>query len=160
MIYAAKLRIQVTTTVVQFVCCSFRTHFKGVGWSSLLLCAGTEYRESHRDRDALQRGWLKHGNRVQISLACRHCRHRVSCIHGTRVAAKHCVRCCPWLQSLATYCWWQFTAQLQCTAQLGSPHNAAHCLVLAYIRILSVPFSDWSRLNSAFCKWNRKQHFT
>ena len=51
-------------------------------------------------QDTHQRGWLKHGNMVQIALACRHSRQRVSCIHGARVAAKHCVIRRPWLQSL------------------------------------------------------------
>ena len=30
-------------------------------------------------QDTLQRGWLKHSNRVQIALVCRHSRHMVSC---------------------------------------------------------------------------------
>ena len=78
-------------------------------------------------QDTLQRDWLKHSNRVQIALARRHSGHRVPCIYCARVAAKHCVCCCPWLQSLAAYCCHSFCT---CNAQLGSPHNAVHCLVI------------------------------
>ena len=74
-------------------------------------------------QDTLQRGWLKHSNRVQIALACRHSRHRVSCIHAARVAARHCVCCHPWLLLLAAYCRHSFC---MCNAQLGFPHNAVH----------------------------------
>ena len=91
----------------------------------LLLRTGTAYRESRQGRDTLQRSWQQ-GNRVLIALACRHSGHRVSCMHGARVAAKHCVCCHPWLQSLAAYCCHSFC---MCNAQLGSPHNAVYCLV-------------------------------
>ena len=38
MIHAAKLGIRATTTVVQFMRCSFRTHFKGAGYSTAIGC--------------------------------------------------------------------------------------------------------------------------
>ena len=149
MIYAVKSRIQATTTVVQFMRCSFKTHFKGAGWStviecSLLLRTGTAYRESRQDRGTLYRAWLKHGNRVQIALACRHSAsgHRVSCICAARVAA---------------YLWWQLNIMcaaildwsllllvaggnlppqlLQAQCSVGSPHNAVHCLVILYLTL-------------------------
>ena len=89
MMYDAQLGIRATTTVVLFMCCSFRTHFKGAGQNmaigcNLILHAGTAYRESRRGRDILQRGWLKYGNRLQIALACRHSGHRVSCTNAAR----------------------------------------------------------------------------
>ena len=74
-------------------------------------------------QDTPQRAWLKHSNREQIVLACRHSEHGVSCVHGVRVAATHCVCCCPRLQSLAAYCGHSICT---CNAQLGSPHNAVH----------------------------------
>ena len=58
-------------------------------------------------QNTLQRGWLKHSNRVQIALACR---YRVSCIHAARVAA---------------YLWWQL--RIVCVAVL----NCSHLLLAA-----------------------------
>ena len=55
-----------------------------------------------------------------IAFASRHSGHRVACIHGVRVTARHCACCCPWLQSLAAYCCHSFWI---CNAQLALPHT-------------------------------------
>ena len=77
-------------------------------------------------QDTLQSGWLKHSNRV----------HGVSCIHGARVAARHCECSCPWLQSFVAYCCHSFCT---CNAQLGLPQNAVHS---SSITIFGASLSD------------------
>ena len=114
MIYTAKSWTRATTTVAWFMRCSFRTRFKGAGWSTAMYI-------------------------VQIALVCWNGGHRVSCILGTRVAAKHCVRCRPWLQSLAAYCRHSFC---MCNAQLGSTHNAVHSLGLFRLHYITRVFCN------------------
>ena len=104
MINAAKLGIRATW----FMCCSFRTHFKGAGWSTAIarVQLALVYRESRWGRDTPQKAWLKHSNRVQIALACRHSAsgHGVSCIHAARVVANlWCLCALPSLIAV-TYC--------------------------------------------------------
>ena len=101
MIYNAQSGIQATTTVVLFMCCSFRTHFKGAGRNTAIGC-----------KLSLRADIAGIGCHVSMLL---------------EVAAKHCVYCHPWLLSLAAYCCRH--SFCMCNAQLGSPHMAVHCLV-------------------------------
>ena len=67
---------------------------------------------------------------LQIALAPWRSGHWVPCIHGVRVAAKHCVCCRPWLQPLAAHCRHSFCT---CATLLGLPHNAVQsCSILLY----------------------------
>ena len=103
MIYNENLGIRVTTTVVRFKYCSFETHSEA-------------------------------GRSIAIGWNCSwpvHSKHRMSyCINDAKVAAKHCLRCFHWLQSLAAYCYY---SACTCNAQSDLPHNdviEAHCYVV------------------------------
>ena len=91
--------------------CSFRTQFKGAGWSTAIgckLCAGIACIGCHSYTlcalPSLVVALLVATQLLQIALVSRRCGHRVSCIHGARVEAEHCVRSRPWLQSLTAHC--------------------------------------------------------
>ena len=72
-IYAAKLGIQATTTVVR-LCTAVSGHTsKGLAEEQQRVqiapvCRHSRHRKSHLGKDTLRRGWLKHGNRVQLLL--------------------------------------------------------------------------------------------
>ena len=106
MIYAAKLWIWATITVVQ-LCATVQNTLQR-GWlkhsNRMQIALACKHGVSCLGKDTLQKSWPKHSNKVHIALACWHSGHRVSFIHGARVVARHFVCCCPWLQSFVVYC--------------------------------------------------------